>query len=134
MTLRNRIERLEDAFSARGLTPEQLECLVLYCGAGDIPESSVIARQALENSAAYRWAEERLAKQKEEAGIVSDAEQGKRDGAARFFSTHSEEWWLAALRAAFVHAWKRQIPNVPCPLPPIPSLGERGRAGIRNDI
>lgn len=84
---------------------------------------------AVESSAAYRWAQEWLAKRKENASLVSDAKRQQRvDDAARFFSGQTEDWWVAALRSAFIGAWERHVPGVPCPLPPIPSPGgERGR-------
>lgn len=122
MALKNRVEKLEDAFGPRRLTPEQLDCLFLYCGAADIPDSSVTERQAVENSAAYRWAQEWLAEREDS----SKKRKFDDDAPARFFSSHTEEWWLAALRSAFIRTWERHIPDVSCPLPSITSPGERG--------
>jgi hypothetical protein len=119
MTLRNRVDRLEDTFGRKSChTDDEWDGIFLFVsGMSRIPWSSAAQQDALRNNPAYCWAQEFYAERGNQVCRSSDAERGERERKidALFQRFTVERVAMSIMRLA-VRAWKRQIPSVQCPV------------------
>jgi len=121
MQLKNRVTRLETAFSARrNFSDAQVDGIFLFVGAADIPDSRSAERKVLEADESFGWARQFFASREKQIAKFSEQDLAdRRKASEKVFKDHPAEWWSYAIRNRFIDAWQRRFPAVLCPLPKV---------------